>query len=297
MLLKTYKFKTMLNIERVSFLQFDDNKIKELQKIEFDMLECFIEICEKENLTYFVLGGTTLGSVRHKGFIPWDDDVDVGMPREDYDKFLNIAHNYLPENYFLQSHLTDRNYPLNFAKIRNSSTTLIENQYRNIKMNHGVYIDVFPLDGYPSKRFEQLLANVLNKALTRRTSLCYAGPSFRKPKSLLVALGLCVLIPNYQTGVKLKDKFMSRYKYSASELVINYSGLYGLKEMMPKSYFGKGKIGEFNGREVVLPEKTEEYLTQLYGDYMTPPPIEKRGKHHNFAVFDKENTYINYIQK
>ena len=126
----------------------NDRNFEKLKKIEIELLLSFIEITKKYNLKYFLLGGTCLGAVRHNGFIPWDDDIDVGLPREDYEVFLKVAQAELPENVFLQNGNTDPEYTLNFAKLRNSDTTFMEQSFKNYKINHGVYIDVFPLDGY-----------------------------------------------------------------------------------------------------------------------------------------------------
>ena len=132
----------------------------ELQKIELDMLKEFIRICDELNLTYYLVCGSALGAAKYQGFIPWDDDLDVALPREDYDVFCEKAQSMLPEHLFLQNHLTDEQYPLYMSKIRNSNTTFIERIHSKIDMNHGVYIDVFPLDGYPNdekniKKFER----------------------------------------------------------------------------------------------------------------------------------------------
>ena len=124
-----------------------NNDLNELKRIELEMLKTFIKICKKHNFMYFLVGGTCLGSVRHGGFIPWDDDIDVGMPRSDYNKFIKIASEELPGNMFLQTFFTDEQYPCAFAKIRNNDTTFIEKGLRKSNINHGIYIDIFPLDG------------------------------------------------------------------------------------------------------------------------------------------------------
>ena len=124
----------------------------ELQKIELDILKSVIDICDELNLKYYLVCGSALGAVKYNGFIPWDDDIDIGLPREDYEIFIQKAQAMLPEYYFLQNYNTDKNFPLFMTKIRDSRTTFVEMQFQNIDMHHGVYIDVFPLDGYPNKR-------------------------------------------------------------------------------------------------------------------------------------------------
>lgn len=129
--------------------------MNDLQKVEFDIFLEFDFVCRKLNLNYFLVSGTALGAVRHGGIIPWDDDLDVAMFRDDYNKFMELAPRMLPNKLFLQNYKTDKNYPFVFAKLRNKQTAFIETALRNFDMNHGIYIDIFPLDGYPEKKCEQ----------------------------------------------------------------------------------------------------------------------------------------------
>ena len=122
----------------------------DIQKVELDMLRNFVQICDALGLTYYLVCGSALGAVKYKGFIPWDDDVDVALPRADYERFCDQAPDFLPEGIFLQNFRTDHAYPRIYSKLRNSSTTYIEKTTKHIKMNHGAFIDIFPLDGYPS---------------------------------------------------------------------------------------------------------------------------------------------------
>lgn len=147
-------------------MELSDQTIEKLKDIELDILKCFISICEKNNLRYFLIGGTLLGSVRHKGFIPWDDDIDVGMPRKDYELFIERARHHLPDYYFVQTFSTDPSYPNNFMKIRDSRTTFLETAVKHLRMNHGVFIDVFLLDEYPSNKMVQHWLNFENRILS-----------------------------------------------------------------------------------------------------------------------------------
>ena len=135
-------------------------ELKRLQLVELDILKEFIRVCNELNVKYFLDSGTLLGCIRHGGFIPWDDDIDVSMPREDYEIFLKEGQKLLKNKYFLQTYKTDPEYTMGFAKIRNSETTFIESSVKNLKINHGVYIDIFPLDGYNDKN---KIRNFLNK--------------------------------------------------------------------------------------------------------------------------------------
>ena len=131
---------------------YSQEQLQKMQEVELDLFKAFIEVCEKLQLKYYLLGGTLLGAVRHKGFIPWDDDIDVGMPRKDYEIFIQKAQDLLPEHYFVQNCYTDGKLPMAFCKIRNSNTTFIETSVKDFKINHGIFIDIFPLDYYPQDK-------------------------------------------------------------------------------------------------------------------------------------------------
>lgn len=126
-----------------------DIKLRNIQLGILEILKDIITVCEEYNIEYFIMCGTALGAVRHKGFIPWDDDLDIGMTRENYERFLKIAPNVLPEELFVQTFNSDPNTPFYFAKVRKSGTLFIRNYCKNLKMHHGIYVDVFPYDNIP----------------------------------------------------------------------------------------------------------------------------------------------------
>ena len=152
----------------------------ELQKIEFDILKECIKIIEKHNLQYFLVCGSALGAVKYQGFIPWDDDIDLALPREDYNRFLEYAVKELPEHLFLQNYKTDKYFPLFGSKVRNKNTTYIECPHQKIKMNQGVFIDVFPLDGCPEDSGEVEVFEKERRILHRRTVVYVDYPRFSK---------------------------------------------------------------------------------------------------------------------
>lgn len=120
--------------------------LKKLQKVQLVILMEFDRICKEHNLNYQLFSGTLLGAVRHKAFVPWDDDIDVAMLRKDYNKFLKICKRKLDPQYFLQTHKTDKGYIHSFARIRKNNTLLLQKYWLEIDMHHGIFIDVFPLD-------------------------------------------------------------------------------------------------------------------------------------------------------
>ena len=126
----------------------------DLQQVEFKLLQAVDIVCKQLNIKYYLICGSALGAVKYSGFIPWDDDLDIGMLRSDYEVFVEMAQELLPNSYFLQNYRTDPAFPQIFSKVRDSNTTYIEKSAAKLSINHGVYIDVFPLDGYPKTPFE-----------------------------------------------------------------------------------------------------------------------------------------------
>ena len=122
------------------------NELERLQKEEIDILNEIVRICDKNNIPYFLAAGTLLGAVRHSGFIPWDDDIDLFMLRDDYNKFIKCAINEINDNYFLQCHDTDKYYYSSFIKVRKNNTLMIEEENENRKIHRGIWVDIFPLD-------------------------------------------------------------------------------------------------------------------------------------------------------
>lgn len=267
-------------------------QLEELKNIELQMLRVFVEICEKENLKYYLLGGTLLGAVRHKGFIPWDDDIDVGMPRTDYEKFVSGCQKYMPKDYFIQTFETDPEYPANFAKIRNSKTTFIESSLKNCKINHGVYIDVFPLDFYPDN--ESFCYSAKKLLLSLRISDAFSV-SGMKMKTKAVRMISRIIYPSVGYAVKKREEFFK--SVTGGKRIANHCGAWGKKEIVPAKWYGEGKKLVFEGTEVSVPLEYEKWLTQVYGDYMQLPPPEKRIGHHFTEIVDLEKPYTYYTEK
>lgn len=269
-----------------------EEKLQGLKAVELEILREFLRVCEVLGLNYFVIGGTLLGAVRHKGFIPWDDDIDVGMPREDYEKFLTNGQELLPGNLFLQTFETDPEYPANFAKIRNSNTTFVETSVRNCDINHGIYIDIFPLDYYPEKNvfwfeWKKLL-------LTLRISTVF-GSTGMKRRTQIVRWLTRVLIPSHRNAVLKREKLFRSVKKSG--LIANYCGAWGKREIVPAEWCSEHCELTFEGLAVRAPREYDKWLTQLYGDYMQFPPEEKRVAHHYADVIDVNTPYTEYRKK
>lgn len=267
-------------------------QLQSLKKCERDMLEEFVRICNKHGIKYFVQGGTLLGTVRHSGFIPWDDDVDVSLPRPEYEKFLKVAGDELPDYYFLQTKDTDPEYPNNFAKIRDSRTTFIETSARNLKINHGAYIDVFPLDNYPDG-IRAKLYELKKKLLTWRINRAFYIPEMSL-KSKIATVITMILFPSLKRAVEKREKLFT--SVPPTDRVVNNSGAWLSKEIIPKQWVQNSVEMEFEGIKVNVSDKYDEWLTYVYGDYMSLPPENERVGHHYVDEFDMDKSYTEYIK-
>lgn len=273
--------------------------MNDLQKVEIDLFNCFAEACEKLNLKYFLVCGSALGAMRHGGFIPWDDDFDVGMYREDYNKFLELAPALLPDGIFLQNYKSDPEFPLVFSKLRNSNTTFIEPLLSKRNMNHGVYMDIFPLDGYPKELSEQKKLARKKKSYWRKLNCSFNMPSNLSWKGKLSVSIFRALGYHKRTEKTLAkyEAMISKYSVGDTQLICNHGTWYGERDYICKEYYGEGSFSVFEGIKVRVPEKCDEYLTALYGDWRTPPPVEKQIGSHDCDVCDTKKSYLHYCKK
>ena len=272
---------------------------KELQPrwnaVIIDVLSAFIRICEAQGLRYFCAGGTAIGAVRHQGMIPWDDDIDVFMPRPDYDRFLRLTAQSMPEGYELLSPYATKDYPMYFAKMCNARTTLLENE--RIPCVFGLYIDIFPLDGacddvetcYREKlRFKRLM-NKLEAVSTHNSFGEYVGLLTKRRewgRFAVKTVAFCCRSWLRRWLLKQMDSIAYGRDYALSSRVVTYSGAYQRQEIYPKAWLETPQMFAFEGLMVNLPHDYDAYLRHFFGDYMTLPPVEQRASHHQKVFFD-----------
>lgn len=269
--------------------------MKHLQEVELELLKVFILTCNKLNLKYYVIGGTLLGAVRHQGFIPWDDDIDVGMPRKDYEKWLKKAPELLRDTkYFVQYYRSDRDYLGNSAKLRNNQTTFIETSSRKLRINHGIYIDVFPLDYYPETNINIFKINQLRYTSKIMSGYDLTAISYSFKKRIMRKILAISVVGSPKKAVIKREKLYKRTK--SGSFVANYCGAWGENEIVPASWYGHGAKLMFEGIEVSVPKEYHKWLTQVYGNYMELPPPEKRVTHHYTEVIDLEKSYREYLK-
>ena len=272
---------------------------KELQPrwnaVIIDVLSVFIRICEAQGLRYFCAGGTAIGAVRHQGMIPWDDDIDVFMPRPDYDRFLKLAAHSMPEGYEVLSPYATKDYPMYFAKMCNARTTLLENE--RIPCVFGLYIDIFPLDGacddvetcYREKRRFKRLMNKLEAVSTHNSFGEYVGLLTKRRewgRFAVKTVAFCCRSWLRQWLLKQMDSIAYGHDYALSSRVVTYSGAYQRQEIYPKAWLETPQMFAFEGLMVNLPHDYDAYLRHFFGDYMTLPPVEQRASHHQKVFFD-----------
>lgn len=270
-----------------------------LKQCQLAILKAFAEVCDKLGLTYFLEGGTLLGSVRHGGFIPWDDDIDVIMLRTDYERFCADGQALLPEYYFLQTIYTDPEYTANFAKIRDSRTTYIETTLAKKHINHGVYIDILVLDFYPQQQRRKAFLEFRWNIMKARQSIDYYRPNEgwtakRVARTVLGNLAR-VFYPSVSKMIRKRVSMIQSVPEGA--FVCNYSSVYGRKAIQPAEWYAETCELEFEGERFTAPKMWHEVLTHFYGDYMTPPPPEQQVGHHYALAVDTERPYTEYVEK
>ena len=278
--------------------------IRRVQKYELEILEQINRICRDHQLTCFAVGGSVLGAVRHKGFIPWDDDIDLGMPRQDYEKFLRIAAEELDDRFTVQHFLTDPRTPFYFTKIRRNNTVFLEYCLKDYPMNHGIFVDIFPFDAVPEnqhmRKAQYKLARVLyqmyiSKSLktvysSRLLHTVYETPEIRaqvvKKSRLRRCLhGLLTPIPK-KWIYKWLDACVRMHNGKPHQEIAHIARKrLRVKQMdlMPICHL------PFENSYMPVPRDYDSYLRGQFGNYMTLPPKNKRFGHLPYYVeFEEE---------
>lgn len=274
-----------------------DNNIRTLQLEELKMMKIVKEICEKENLTYFMIGGTLLGAIRHNGFIPWDDDVDLAMPRKDYERFLEVSNKYLPSNIFVQNFRTDDKYRYYITRVLNKNILVEEKRFIGVDTPQAyASVDIFPIDGSPNKKFFRNIHYF--RVMIRRflMSLCYRDTIDKERKrskmeNLLLNILIKIPFERIISPNKIKeslDKLLKKYSMDNSLYSGTIMGAYRIREMVPTVMFGNPKLYKFEDDTFYGPELVDDYLKHMYGNYMKLPPKEQQKTHYtNITIVEQ----------
>lgn len=273
-------------------------KTKKIWSKQLGILAELDRVCTKYNITYFAVCGTLLGAVRHKGFIPWDDDMDVGLLRDDYEKLMLHADEF-KKPYFLQNVYTDNECYTHTSRLRDSSTTAIVLSDKACKCNHGIYIDIFPFDHLADnkiQRFFQFAGLTVYSRLLQYSKMYYlnkqTGPKYRICNAITECLGYQKLFTKYQ-------KLCAKYNHKKTKCLGIISGNKMSKEFRYPLEACETIIQlPFEDRFINVPKGYDACLTVDYGNYMEFPPVEKRGAWHEGVLYiDPDIDYITVQRK
>lgn len=276
--------------------------MKKVWAIELDLLRKFTEVCEKHGLNYFMDGGTLLGAVRHKGFIPWDDDADVIMPREDYDKLWLIASEEFREPYFFQTTLSEEKFFRSHAQLRNSNTTgfVVEDQQKDI--NKGIFIDIFVLDNIPDNKWErkffQKKIEFEKRMLTYLYDVEYQKLTIKKKLFYLFVHLFFSLFSYKKFFIHFNVKSLGKYANVYTKLVGDITLEWRTNVQWKREWFEDYIYLPFENLMLRAPKYYKEVLSRQYGEFMkfpadiTAPNFKSHGK----VIFDPDTPYVEYIK-
>ena len=271
-------------------------EMKKIWAIALDQLLKFDAVCKKYNLTYYLSYGSLLGAIRHKGFIPWDDDMDVLMPRKDYDKLLELGHEF-QYPYFLQTPFSDPGYFFSYAKLRNTNTTCITTQFRYQKINWGQNFDIFPLDNViieGGREFYEKIA-ALGKDLSNYMRSSNPTPPNEVERMRIQSYSGRDPMEVYEEIQKLGRSFNNE---ETDFIAVTTAYLYGFdRAIFKKEDYSETKEVPFEGITAKVPVGYDRILKVVYGDYMKFPPVEKRGVWHGDIIYNPDVPYIEEQRK
>lgn len=268
-----------------------ENSLRALQLAIFEILKAIDKICKEYNIKYSLACGTALGAIRHQGFIPWDDDLDIMFLRPEYERFIEVAPPLLKEQGFTLQKEFSKTWPMHWTKVRKDNTTFIEDFEPKIKGIHqGIYVDLFPIDNLSNSKiiveiqwnlFHMLVAKGMKKRGYRKTN------SFAKK----FAMAISPLFPE-----KLLRRIVMQRKKQNTKRVHCFLGAAIVKShnIFPRYLFNEYVDVVFEGEQFPVVKEYDEYLTICYGDYMKLPPVEKRQSRVHALYFDLERPYTDY---
>jgi lipopolysaccharide cholinephosphotransferase len=269
-----------------------DNEADNLRRLQLAQLQIAVEVtdlCDRHHIRYALLGGSALGARRHRGFIPWDDDMDIGMLREDFDRFLDVARTELPASLYVQHWLDDPQMGAPFAKVRRNHTVMLEEASKDTGGHKGISIDIFPFDNVPDGPAEypwKLELKFWKRLLRHQT-----GYTIRK-----LALPLYVADLPTRVGARIVSpalakrrmhKVMTRFRHRRSDRVLAVGGAYDFKkDMLQVAWLSNVTRQAFEDRQFYCPTALDDYLAHMYGDFMALPPVEQRRSKHRIRLLD-----------
>ena len=275
-----------------------DLDLRDIQLEAFKILLSFVDVCKKNNLTYYISGGTYLGAVRHKGFIPWDDDIDVAMPRKDFNHFIAIAKEQLPSEYSLNRFTVNSDSLWYVLKIENPCFHLL-NCTAKRKMNVNLWIDVFPLDGLPENTLLRkihcihlLILRGLYKLAYFDLIVDYSNKNRPLYENIIIWISQYIKLSKFINGRKVMKKIddtLSKYDFYNSKYIMNFMGSYKFKSIMNREeIYAEGREYDFEGVKLNGPKDYDAYLKKIYGEYMQLPPVNQRNWHKTVIIQNRK---------
>ena len=261
---------------------YNEDTLKHLQNLQLSILKDFAKICEENNLTYFAYGGTSIGAIRHKGFIPWDDDVDVIMFRDDYEKFLRIMESRNDSKYYLVNMENTEDYFFYFSKLCLKGTNLKEDWTRKTSFDIGINIDIFILDYMPDNAMKRKIFLKASKLFSSGLAVFLVNLNKNYPSTFKKIIAktmegvLKILRIDSNKYKKLLKRFTTRYQntnYAYDVVALLYQTPFHKDILLPP------KEVPFEDTTINVPNDYDQFLTMIYGDYMKIPPVEERYNH------------------
>ena len=271
-------------------------EMKKVWAVELDLLNKLLEVCEKHSLRCYADAGTLIGAVRHKGFIPWDDDIDIAMFRKDYEKLKEIADTAFEAPYFFQTAYTDETYKIGHAQLRNSSTTAISDAQfkKKVKYNCGIFIDIFVLDGVAPDRIKFEAQRIKITFLNHLLKVFTPDESVLTPTDKLIKKVLLLFKQDRLTLFAKKEKILRSVSVDDTEFVSLLSFVFEIKKRIRNKHIYDNTVWlDFETLKIPAPAGYHETLTRQYGDYMKPAQISTS---HGSIFFDTEKPYTEYLK-
>ncbi len=264
--------------------------IKEHQAVLLEILEEFDRVCKKHDIPYILFAGSALGAVRHQGFIPWDDDLDIALLREDYDRLMKLNPDEWNPAYYMQCEYSDH-WPIHFSKLRKNNTTCLEKYHpKDNQIHQGIYVDVFPIDSASKNSLIRKLQFISSKIVQAKSFYKRGYETNSLAKKMVMVFSRLLPLRLFHNIVTLRSNKTSKLVHSFLGGSINFK-----KGIFERNWFTETVQVPFETLLVPISSHYNELLTMQYGDYMTLPSEEDRKQKVHAILVDTEKNYTEYV--